>query len=167
MRFDFVYGTGGIGTGMFFTLAENRTLGREETRLAHLTDFRDYCKGHIILHYIAVLARDCTVYPIGKVGRDHHGAGLLDEMENSLGLARARDCHIHFSIIEFTKGGEKRHRTFADPGGFGPDWEPLCHLLCQRGYHPAVICESRGTQVDDSLFLRDVYGKCRKHTVKE
>lgn len=80
---------------------------------------------------------------------------ILDEMENALGLSRAQNCHIHFSRIEYTAGGEKRHRTFEDNGGYGPDWLPLCRLLCCRGYYPTVICESRGTQVEDAQVMME------------
>ena len=48
MRFDWVAGTGGIGKGEIFRLIGNNTLGREESRRAVLTEYRDYSKGHII-----------------------------------------------------------------------------------------------------------------------
>ena len=51
---------------------------------------------------------------------------MLDRMEEVLGGERASRFHSHFSHIEFTLGGgEKCHRTFADDGGYGPDWTPL------------------------------------------
>ena len=87
-------------------------------------------------------------------GRDHF-ASVLDEMENLLGLERARLCHIHFSKISYTKSGESKHMTFADEGG--PDWEPLIILLAERGYSSAVICESRGTQTADAALMKKVY----------
>lgn len=55
---------------------------------------------------------------------------MLDRMVQVLGGERASRFHSHFSRIEFTpKGGEKRHRTFDDNGGFGPDPEPLMEAL--------------------------------------
>ena len=33
----------------------------------------------------------------------------LDEIENTLGIDRLRHMHIHFSKIEYTAGGEKKH----------------------------------------------------------
>jgi sugar/nucleoside kinase (ribokinase family) len=76
-----VYGTGGIGTGIFFNLIGEHTIGRDESRLGYLTDYKDYCKCHIILHYIKVLS-DCEVYPIGKIGNDTQGNELLTMMKN-------------------------------------------------------------------------------------
>ena len=82
--FSFIAGTGGIGTGRFFKLEENHTLGRNESRLATLTDNRDYCKLHIILHYIAVFLRnEIPVYAIGRIGADDAGRLLKKEMENA------------------------------------------------------------------------------------
>ena len=79
--FNKVIGTGGIGTGMFFNLEGNYTLGRDESRLGFLTDFKDYCKQHIILHYVSVLTGDkCKVNAIGLVGNDPQGEKLLQEM---------------------------------------------------------------------------------------
>ena len=51
-RYDVVVGTGGIGSGIFLALEGNRTLGREESRPADLLDQRDYCKLHIVSHYV-------------------------------------------------------------------------------------------------------------------
>jgi len=74
-------GVGGIGTGTFFALKGNETLGREESRLGHFLDRRDYCKLHIIAHYIATLLRpDFLTLPVGRVGDDEIGRRLVKEM---------------------------------------------------------------------------------------
>ena len=76
-------GTGGIGSGTFFHLNGNHTLGREESRSGHFLDNRDYCKLHIIAHYVKVLLDSpFPVFPIGKVGKDDTGQHLLQEMQN-------------------------------------------------------------------------------------
>jgi ribokinase len=80
-RYDIVVGTGGIGSGMFLALEGNRTLGREESRPADLLDQRDYCKLHIVSHYVRrLLGPDVPVVPIGKVGADEPGRAVLEEM---------------------------------------------------------------------------------------
>jgi ribokinase len=74
-------GVGGIGSGTFFALSGNHTLGREESRGGHFLDRHDYCKLHIIAHYVqALLGPDFRVIPIGRVGDDPVGRQLLDEM---------------------------------------------------------------------------------------
>ena len=80
-RFDKMFGIGGIGTGIFFQLDDNRPLSRDESRAAVLTDFKDYCKGHIILHYVATLSSMVRVCMIGMVGNDELGRGLVNEMQ--------------------------------------------------------------------------------------
>ena len=54
-RYRALIGTGGIGSGMFFALDGNHTLGREESRSGHFLDRRDYCKLHIVSHYVCRL----------------------------------------------------------------------------------------------------------------
>ncbi len=79
-------GVGGIGTGLFFALDGEHTLGRNESRSGRLLDVRDYCKLHIITHYVAVLlgahpsGSPFHVLPIGKVGDDEIGGRLIEEM---------------------------------------------------------------------------------------
>jgi sugar/nucleoside kinase (ribokinase family) len=76
-----IIGTGGIGTGFLFTTNENQTLGRNESRLAYLSDAKDYCKQHIVLHYASTLTLNkARVYPIGCVGCDVYGDQLLQEI---------------------------------------------------------------------------------------
>ena len=85
-------------------------------------------------------------------------ARMLDRVEEVLGTERASRFHSHFSHIEFTpKGGEKCHRTFADDGGFGPDWGPLAAETARRGWSPTFICESAGTQAEDALEMKKIY----------
>ena len=74
LRHAALIGTGGIGSGMFFALHGNHTLGREESRSGYILDRQDYCKLHIVAHYVsALLGPAFPVIPIGKVGDDEPG----------------------------------------------------------------------------------------------
>lgn len=89
-------------------------------------------------------------------------AALLDEVENALGIDRARRLHAHFSKIEYTeKGGEKRHLTFADTL-YGPEFSPLAEELYRRGYTPTIICESAGTQAEDAAAMQQMFRSLEK-----
>jgi ribokinase len=80
-RYRALIGTGGIGSGMFFALDGNHTLGREESRSGHFLDRRDYCKLHIVSHYVRrLLGPGFPVIPLGMVGADEAGDRLLAEM---------------------------------------------------------------------------------------
>ena len=83
-------------------------------------------------------------------------AAILDRMGEALGDERARRFHVHFSRIEFSAGGEKRHWTFAETQ-FGPEPAPLMELLAERRLAPVVICESAGTQAEDARALGQIY----------
>ena len=81
-RYRAMLGVGGIGSGAFFMLDGEHTLGREESRSGHFLDRRDYCKLHIISHYVkTLLGEEFHTLPIGKVGDDEAGQHLLNEME--------------------------------------------------------------------------------------
>jgi sugar/nucleoside kinase (ribokinase family) len=88
-------GVGGVGAGIFFALAGDHDLGRNESRPARLLDVRDYCKLHIIAHYPALLlgARPSgspfRVVPIAKVGDDEAGRRVQREMG-----AAGMDCRF-------------------------------------------------------------------------
>ena len=88
-------------------------------------------------------------------GREQY-AFILDKLAGELGDERAVNFHAHFSRIEYTAGGEKRHLTFADRV-FGPPFEPLLELLARRGLAPVIICESAGTQAEDAAVMKRYY----------
>lgn len=79
-------GVGGIGAGIRYQLEGEHELGRNESRLGKLLDARDYCKLHIIEHYIARLmgcertSDRFQVFPIGVVGDDEFGIQIRNEM---------------------------------------------------------------------------------------
>ena len=93
----------------------------------------------------------------GELNSREAFAALLDRLVNELGEQRGRSFHAHFSKIEYTKGGEKRHLTFEDEL-YGPDPGPLMTLIAERGLTPTFICESDGTQAEDARTLMQLYG---------
>ena len=95
---------------------------------------------------------------LGELEGEQACREMLDKVERVLGEERASRFHSHFSRIEFTpNGGEKRHRTFVDHGGFGPDWTPLAREVARRGWSPTFICESAGTQAEDAVEMKRIY----------
>jgi len=84
LRFHALIGTGGVGSGLFFALDGNQTLGREESRSGRFLNQRDYCKLHIITQYVkTLLGAEYPVFPVSKVGDDDTGHRLLQEMEGA------------------------------------------------------------------------------------
>lgn len=78
------------------------------------------------------------------------------KIKDKLGTDRLKGFHSHFSKIEYTTGGEKRHLTFEDTV-YGPDYQPVMELTCKYGCNPVFICESAGTQAEDAKQMKDYY----------
>lgn len=81
---------------------------------------------------------------------------IFIQIRDNLGEYRLKNFHSHFSKIEYTDGGEKRHLTFEDKI-FGPNFEPVMDLTVKYGCSPTFICESAGTQAEDAKQMKDYY----------
>ena len=81
---------------------------------------------------------------------------VFDKIANGLGDEYAYNLHCHFSKIEFTNAGEKKHLTFSD-STYGPDFEPLAEAIIKEGVAPRIICESDGTMAEDALYMKNAY----------
>ena len=81
---------------------------------------------------------------------------IFDTVANALGDDKARYMHCHFSKIEYTDAGEKRHLTFEDTV-YGPVFEPLAEAIAREGLCPRIICESAGTMAEDALAMQTAY----------
>lgn len=80
----------------------------------------------------------------------------LKYMIDILGYEKANDMHVHFSKVEYTAKGEKRHLTFEDTI-FGPDYKPFIEAIVELNLHPYIVSESAGTQADDAKTMKDYY----------
>ncbi len=72
---------------------------------------------------------------------------IAETVERELGTEVLRSMHCHFSKIEFTNQGEKRHHTL-DEKAFGPEFSMLAEVILDFGMHPTMICESPILDVD-------------------
>ena len=81
---------------------------------------------------------------------------IFDRISSELGAEAAEHLHCHFSRIEYTEKGEKRHLTFADET-FGPDHRPLLRAVADLGVSPTFISESAGTQSEDASTMKAYY----------
>ena len=81
---------------------------------------------------------------------------VFDRIASRMGSSIAENLHCHFSKIEYTDSGEKKHLTFSDTV-FGPDYEPFVEAIVKGNLSPTVICESAGTQSDDAFAMKTLY----------
>ena len=86
---------------------------------------------------------------------------VFDKIDRALGASVAENLHCHFSKIEWTGSGEKRHLTFEDRI-YGPNFEPLIETIYKHNLSPTIICESAGTQSDDALAMKKYYQEIQK-----
>jgi len=86
--------------------------------------------------------------------------GVADEIEGRLGSDALRNMHCHFSHIEFTDKGERRHHNL-DRVEFGPDFGLLAGLIVERGLKPVIACETPNLDVDAQKLRDMVLGKPR------
>ena len=78
---------------------------------------------------------------------------IFSTIAEGLGDEYAYNLHCHFSKIEYTSAGEKKHLTFADDV-YGPAFEPLIEAIVREGVAPRIICESAGTMAEDALEMK-------------
>ena len=122
------------------TLSEVIELCKMDARLRPVVDF-----GHLN-------ARDCG----GVFTTPDDYRRVFHAIGEALGDDVARNLHCHFSKIEWTDAGEKRHLTF-DDDVYGPSYEPLMEALVRDSLTPTIICESAGTQAYDALAMKKYY----------
>jgi deoxyribonuclease-4 len=98
--------------------------------------------GHLNARNIGSYFTDCDSY-----------RKIFDTIANSLGDDYAYNLHCHFSKIEYTGAGEKKHLTFSDDV-YGPNFEPLMEAIVRENVAPRIICESAGTMAEDALAMK-------------
>ncbi len=81
----------------------------------------------------------------------------LQYMISELGYERVKHFHVHFSKIMYGGKGEIKHLTFADTV-YGPEFGPLAIALKQLELEPYIVSESAGTQAEDALEMKRIYG---------
>lgn len=99
--------------------------------------------------HINALGKGCL-----KASDDYRA--IFESIRNGLGEYRLKNLHCHFSRIEYTDAGEKKHHRLCDVE-YGPDFEPLAEVLAEYDIDPIIICESRGTMADDALQLKRIF----------
>lgn len=82
---------------------------------------------------------------------------IFDKIENELGT---KTLHSHFTKIEYTDAGERKHHVLADEN-FGPPLIPLLELISENGFDVTVICETPFLD-QDALIMKNEYEKILK-----
>ncbi|NIW09346.1 MAG: TIM barrel protein, partial [Gammaproteobacteria bacterium] len=79
---------------------------------------------------------------------------VIDEIEKRLGTSAVTNLHCHYSHIEFTDKGERRHHIM-DEVEYGPGFYLLASLIAELDLKPVMICETPNLDVD-AQKMRDI-----------
>ena len=101
--------------------------------------------GHLNCRNIGGYFPDCDSY-----------RRIFDKIANGLGDSYAYNLHCHFSKIEYTSAGEKKHLTLEDTV-YGPVFDRLAEAIVREGVCPRIICESAGTMAEDALTMKKMW----------
>jgi len=119
-----------------------------------------------VLELCRISPRLAPVFDMGHINARSCGAELASTdsfrrtfclVGEKLGENAAKELHCHFSRIEHTAAGEKKHLNFEDDGSFGPDYRHFAEAIHAEGLHPRVICESAGNMSRDALTIKKYY----------
>jgi len=82
---------------------------------------------------------------------------VVEEIEVRLGSEAAKDLHCHFSNVEFTEKGERRHRIMNE-ANYGPDFTMLAEVIAEFQMKPIIICETPLLDID-AIKMRNILQK--------
>jgi deoxyribonuclease-4 len=80
---------------------------------------------------------------------------VVEEAEKRLGAEVVKDMHCHFSKIEFTNKGERRHHILNEEA-YGPNFDSFAEVILEFKLRPVVICETPLLDVD-AIKMRDAF----------
>ncbi|MHA1673956.1 MAG: TIM barrel protein [Promethearchaeota archaeon] len=86
-----------------------------------------------------------------KTGSSLYGS-VFDKLESELGNHVVQHLHIHYSVIEYTEKGEKKHHGNQN-SDWGPSITPLFDLIEERSLTPIIINESPELEPDAVLLM--------------
>jgi deoxyribonuclease-4 len=78
----------------------------------------------------------------------------VENVETRLGKEVVENMHCHFTKIEFTTKGEKRHHTLEETR-YGPQFEMLAKVISEFRLKPVIISESPILDID-AARMRDI-----------
>lgn len=81
---------------------------------------------------------------------------IFDYSFEKLGEFKTKNCHIHFSKIEYTSKGEVKHLNL-DDNIYGPEFEPLAKVIEEYELTPTIISESKERMMEDAIILKDIF----------
>ena len=88
----------------------------------------------------------------GKIKTKNDYMSILDKIEGELG---PEILHSHFTKIEYTEKGERKHHILSDEN-YGPPLKPLLEIIMENSYNVTIICETPLLDID-ALQMKKLY----------
>jgi deoxyribonuclease IV len=88
----------------------------------------------------------------GKINKKEDYGSIFEKLENELGI---KSLHCHFTHIEYTYAGERKHHILSDEN-YGPPLKPFIEEIIDCGWDITVICESPVID-QDALLMKGMY----------
>jgi deoxyribonuclease-4 len=135
------------------------TMGKVN-QLGTLSEVLELCKSHpriipaVDFGHIHALGQ-------GSLVREANFLKIIEKIEHALGVETVKNLHVHFSPVEYSSSGERKHGSLKDKE-FGPDFYPFAKVIWKKGLTPTIICESAGTQAEDAAFYKSVFRSLQK-----
>ena len=133
----------------FETMGKYSQIGTFE-ELAPLTNLDDRYSLTLDFGHI-----NCTMQ--GGLKNENDYDNIFKYLFSVMPKEKVQNVHIHFSKILYNAKGEIKHSTFDDFAE--PPFEPLAKVLKKYNVNSVIICESRGTQAQDSQKMKKIFEK--------
>lgn len=133
----------------------------KKTQLGSLPEIIEMCQEHDnfapTIDFAHLYARSG-----GKIVNKEDYGRIFQLLEDELSIDT---LHSHFTRIEYTDKGERRHHILADDN-YGPPLEPLLEEIIERGWNVTIISETPFLD-EDALQMQKTYhqllGKYNKY----
>lgn len=120
------------------------------------------------LEEVLKLSKEFGIYPTvdpahmhartnGKWNSAKEWNEMFDLYEQYLGKKSLKHVHFHYSGIEYTEKGERKHLPLKKSDA---EWEDFLNVLKNREVEGTVVCESPLLE-EDTLLLQNRYGKLK------
>lgn len=86
-----------------------------------------------------------------------HVIRVIELIERELGSQAVKPLHMHFSRIEYGKGGEKEHHILAEEE-YGPEFKIVCNGVVETGIDAVFISESPILE-KDAIVMKKICSK--------
>jgi deoxyribonuclease-4 len=90
----------------------------------------------------------------GIINGEADYAAIFNKLESAIGSKAVHSFHSHFSEIEYTDKGERRHLELGTTNE--PPVKPLLKLCAEQGYSGTIICETPLLE-QDALKMQKIY----------